>query len=171
MAIKINDIPPEGLTLEIAQQLDLFDTGSADTAFTAVIGIKPSGNGNFHIDGRVKSELQLECSRCLKRFTYGIDVSLDIDLAPVSSMGTGPEHELMGGELDIDFYRGDEIEPLDFVKEQLLMSIPMVPIHAPDCKGLCPVCGTDLNTAACDCRRDKPEGFGAFAGLKNLLKK
>ncbi len=171
MAIKINDIPPEGLTLEIAQQLDLFDTGTADTAFSAVLSITPAGGGNFHIGGRVKSEPQLECSRCLKRFGFRIDVPLDIDLAPMSAMGTSAEHELTGGELDTEFYRGEEIDPLDFVKEQLLMSVPMVPLHVPDCKGLCPACGTDLNTAECSCRSEKKEGFGAFSALKDLLKK
>ena len=171
MAIKIKDIPPEGFTLEIAQQLDLFDTGTADTAITAVISVTPAGAGNLHISGRVKSEPQLECSRCLKRFKYGIDAALDIDLAPMSAMGPAPEHELIGGELDVEFYQGDELEPLDFVKEQLLISIPMVPLHAPDCKGLCPTCGTDLNTAECSCRRDQPDGFGAFAGLKDIFKK
>ncbi len=171
MVIKINDIPPEGLTLEITQQLDLFDSGTANTAFSATLSINPAGNGNFHISGRVQSEPQLECSRCLKRFTYGIDAALDIDLAPMSAMGTAPEHELIGGELDLEFYRGDELEPLDFIKEQLLMSLPMVPLHAPDCKGLCSVCGTDLNIKDCGCRRDRPAGFGAFAGLKDLFKK
>ncbi len=171
MVIKINDIPPEGLTLEITQQLDLFDSGTANTAFSATLSINPAGNGNFHISGRVQSEPQLECSRCLKPFKYGIDVALDMDLAPVSAMGTAPEHELHGGELNLEFYQGDELEPLDFVKEQLLMSLPMVPLHAPDCKGLCPVCGTDLNTAACGCRVDQQDGFGAFAALKDLLKK
>ncbi len=89
----------------------------------------------------------------------------------MSAMGTSAEHELIGGELDLEFYQGDELEPLDYVKEQLLISIPMVPLHAPDCKGLCPVCGVDRNTTACGCRIDKPDGFGAFAALKDLLKK
>ncbi len=171
MAIKINDIPPEGLTLEIVQQLDLLDSGSADTSVSAVLGIRPAGTGSFRITGRVKSGLQLECSRCLKRFAYGIDVPLDIDLAPMSSMGTASEHELTGGELNTEFYRGDEIEPLDFIKEQLLMSIPMVPLHDPDCKGLCPVCGTDRNVRECGCRVGTQEQFSAFAGLKDLFKK
>jgi uncharacterized protein len=171
MAIKINDIPPEGLTLELAQKLDLFDTGTASTAFTAVLSIKPTGGGNLHISGRVQSEPQLECSRCLKSFTYGIDTALSINLAPVSAMETAPEHELVKGELDMEFYQDDEIEPADFVKEQLLISIPMVPLHSPDCKGLCSVCGTDLNVAHCGCRNDKQGEFGAFSVLKDLFKK
>ncbi len=171
MAIKINDIPPEGLTLEFAQTLDLFDRGTASTAFTAVLSIKPTGQGGLHITGRIHSAPELECSRCLKRFPYTVDTELNIDAAPVSAMGIEHEHELAGGELDIEFYRGEEIEPLDFVKEQLLISIPMVPLHSPDCKGLCPVCGTDLNVAACDCKDRKKDEFGAFAALKDLFKK
>jgi uncharacterized protein len=107
----------------------------------------------------------------LKSFIYNIDTSLNIDLTPVSAMGTAPEHELAGGELDIEFYQGEEIEPLDFVKEQLLISVPMVPLHSPDCKGLCTVCGTDLNNADCGCKKDKRNEFGAFSVLKDLFKK
>ncbi len=170
MAIKIKDIPPEGLTVELAQALDLFYKGVATTAFTAVISIRPTGNGNLHITGRIQSEPQLECSRCLKSFTYAIDAEVNIDAAPVSAMGMAPEHELAGGELDIEFYQGDEIEPVDFVKEQILVSLPMVPLHSPDCKGLCAVCGTDLNVASCGCRADKGGEFGAFSALKDLFK-
>lgn len=171
MALKINDIPPEGLTLELDQKLDLFDQGSASTAFRAVLNIKPTGGGSIHMAGRVKAEPLLECSRCLKSFAYKIDSELSIDLTPISAMDKSPEHELIGGELETDFYQGDEIEPLEFVKEQLLISIPMVPVHSPDCKGLCPVCGTDFNEADCGCRRNGQEGFGPFARLKDLFKK
>jgi uncharacterized protein len=171
MGIKINDIPPEGLTLELAEKLDLFSEGTASTAFTAVLQLKPTEGGNIHLSGRVKSEPMLECSRCLKKFAYRIDSELSIDVAPITAMGTSPEHELTGGELETEFYQGEEIEPREFVKEQLLISIPMVPVHSPDCKGLCPVCGTDLNDAECGCPRDEREGFGPFSALKDLFKK
>ena len=171
MAIKINDIPPEGLTVELAEQLDLFDTGTTSTAFMSVLSIKPMEGGIFHISGRVKSNPQLECSRCLERFTFGIDTELSIDLAPMSSLSTDGEHELVRGELDVEFYEGDEIEPLDIIKEQLLISIPMVPLHGPDCKGLCSVCGADLNKTECGHQQNAPGDFGAFSALKDLLKK
>ncbi len=170
MAIKINDIPPEGLMVELSQKLDLFDSGTATTGFTAVLSIKPIGAESFHISGRIMSEPELECSRCLKKFAFGIDTELNIDVAPLSAMGSAAEHELMGGELDVEFYQGDEIEPLDTIKEQILISLPMVPLHSADCKGLCPVCGTDLNSAECSCRKE-PDTFGPFSALKDLFKK
>jgi len=171
MAMKINDIPPEGLTLELKQKLDLFDTGTASTAFTSILTIRPTGAGAFHIKGRVQADPELECSRCLKVFLYHSDTELDISLAPEKALGTAPEHELGRSELDVEFYQGGEIEPLDLVKEQLLITVPMVSLHHPDCKGLCPVCGTDLNETDCGCKMDSPGEFGAFSVLKNLLKK
>ena len=171
MAIKINDILPEGLTLDLAQKLDLFDEGIASTKFKANLSIKPSGGGVFHITGRVQADPVLECSRCLKDFSHHVDTELSIDLAPMKILGTSPEHELDRSELDMEFYQGEEIEPLDFIKEQLLISLPMVPLHAPDCKGLCTVCGTNLNETDCGCRKDGLEGFGAFSALKYLFKK
>jgi uncharacterized protein len=171
MAMKINDIPPEGLTLELKQKLDLFDTGTASTAFTANLEIKPTGAEVFHIKGRVQADPELECSRCLKVFTYHIDTELDITLAPEKVLGKAPEHELGRSELDMEFYQGEEIEPLDLVKEQLLITVPMVPLHGPDCKGLCSVCGTDLNETDCGCKEDSPGEFGAFSSLRDLLKK
>jgi len=171
MGIKINDIPPGGLTLEIAQKLDLFDRGTASTEFTAVISIKPTGSGILHVAGRVQSAPTLECSRCLENFSFGIDSELNIDLAPVGTLGKEGEHELVSGELDMEFYEGDEIDPLVIIKEQVLISIPMVPLHSPDCKGLCGVCGTDLNKKECGHQRNAPGDFGAFSALKDLLKK
>jgi uncharacterized protein len=171
MAMKINEIPPEGLTLELKQKLDLFDTGTASTAFTAILSIRPTGAGGLLIKGRVQADPELECSRCLKAFPYHIDTELDISLAPEKALGAAPEHELDRSELDVEFYQGDEIEPLDLVKEQLLISVPMVPLHRPDCKGLCPVCGTDLNEMDCGCKKEIPGEFGAFSALKDLLKK
>lgn len=171
MAMKINEIPPEGLTLELKQKLDLFGTGTASTAFTSMLSIRPTVAGAFHVKGRVQADPELECSRCLKVFPYHIDTELDITLAPEKALESDPEHELDRAELDVEFYQGEEIEPLDLVKEQLLIAVPMVPLHRPDCKGLCPVCGTDLNETDCGCKKEIPGEFGAFSALKDLLKK
>jgi len=171
MAIKINDIPPEGLTLELARKLDLFGQGTASTDFTATLSIMPMGGGILHIGGRVQADPVLECSRCLKGFAYHVDTELNLELAPAQTLGTAPEHELDRSELDREFYHGEEIEPIDYIKEQVLITIPMVPLHRSDCKGLCPVCGTDLNEKTCSCRKDGPDEFGAFAALKDLFKK
>lgn len=168
MAIKINDIPPEGLTLELDEKLDLSGKEGSLTAVKASLRIKPAGSGIFTIAGRAQAALLLECSRCLRSFSHAVDTEMHFDLAPLSSLGTAAEHELGKGELEMEFYQGDELDPAELVREQVLITLPMVPLHSPDCKGLCSVCGADLNEAECGCRKDS---WGPFSALNDLLKK
>lgn len=168
MAIKISDIPPEGLTIELAESLDL---SGVLTAYTAKLSIMPIGGAAFRITGMVKSAPVLECSRCLRSFNFSVDTDFDFELAPSSSMSSKPEHELERAELDIEFYEGEEIDPVDIIQEQILLSLPMVPIHSEECKGLCIVCGTDLNITDCGCNRDFTGEMSPFSVLKNILKK
>lgn len=171
MAIKINDIPPEGLTVEMAESCNLFGEGGAPTAYSANLTMHPLAGGMFHVTGRVKAEPLLECSRCLKTFPFSIDAELDFELAPATAIGAEHERELERTELDQEFYEGEELEPAELIREQLLLGIPMVPLHSADCKGLCPVCGTDLNAADCGCPRDQRKESGPFSILKDIFKK
>lgn len=171
MPIKINDIPPEGLTIELDDMLDLFETGRAATPFRASLTVSPTGKGIYHVAGRIQGTAELECSRCLRAFPFHVDEKeIAFDLYPEGWTPPEQEHELNRGEMDVEFYRGDEIDPRDLVREQLLLDLPMVPVHSAGCKGLCPTCGADLNAAPCGCA--KPENHdeaNPFAVLKKIL--
>jgi len=170
MAIKISDIPAEGLTLELDAKLDLLDLGIVSADVMAALSIKPAGRGIFRLKGRIQGSPLLECSRCLNKFPYPLNAEFNFELAPVNIMGTSPEQELGKGELDIEFYQGDEIEPVELVREQVLIALPMVPLHNPECKGLCSICGKDRNKEECDCQQNLPKTPGAFSALKDLFK-
>ena len=172
MAIKINDIPPEGLHIEIEDSFDLYDDGTL-TPFTAKVAIKHGGPGIFRVTGTVSAEPKLECSRCLRPFPFTVrNATMEFELIPKSSAASGSEHELGKGELDMEFYEGDELEPTDFIREQVLLALPMVPVHRDDCKGLCPVCGTDRNENDCGhaAAEQLPERESPFAALKKIIK-
>jgi uncharacterized protein len=57
-----------------------------------------------------------------------------------------------------------DLEPL--LREYALLEFPISPICKPECKGLCPVCGENLNKADCGHR---PETYSPFSVLKDLL--
>jgi uncharacterized protein len=40
------------------------------------------------------------------------------------------------------------------MREQFYLALPMKPLCRADCKGLCPMCGTNLNRGTCDCKRE-----------------
>lgn len=50
-----------------------------------------------------------------------------------------------------------EVDLTEDVREELLLAVPSCFYCSPDCKGICPVCGTNLNHASCDCDRTPAE--------------
>ena len=50
-----------------------------------------------------------------------------------------------------------EVDLTDDVREELLLAVPSCFYCSPDCKGICPMCGTNLNHASCDCDRNHAE--------------
>ena len=73
-------------------------------------------------------------------------------------------------ELDIGFYRNDELDLSGVVSEQVVLEIPMKPVCREGCRGLCPQCGADLNEANCGCDHTVSDPrFAALAELKKRL--
>ena len=68
--------------------------------------------------------------------------------------GKADEHEVQEDDLGTAFYRDETIDLGDLVREQLYLALPMKPLCAEACKGLCPQCGTNLNRGTCDCRSE-----------------
>ena len=63
-------------------------------------------------------------------------------------------------------YGGDEIDLLEGLQEQVVLSIPYRTLCRDTCKGLCPKCGTDLNQRDCQCREESRDP--RFEALKHL---
>ena len=59
--------------------------------------------------------------------------------------------------LHFEKVRDLEVDLTDDVREELLLAIPSCFYCTQDCKGICPMCGTNLNHASCTCDRDRAE--------------
>jgi uncharacterized protein len=120
----------------------------------------------FRLVGTLTTVLQLPCSRCLESFQLPVDANFDLRYLPMSE-NVGAERETEEDDLSEAFYRDDVIDLRQLMEEQFYLALPMKPLHSPDCKGLCPNCGTNLNVASCDCqvRWEDPR----LAGLKALM--
>jgi uncharacterized protein len=75
--------------------------------------------------------------------------------------------ELGADDAAATFYKDDAIDLADLLREQFYLALPMKPLCRQDCRGLCPQCGTNLNTDTCQCqvRWEDPR----LAGLKALI--
>jgi uncharacterized protein len=73
------------------------------------------------------------------------------------------------GDLDVGFYRDDQIDLSAVLSEQVVIDVPMKPVCSEECKGLCPNCGADLNEGECNCKEDKTDP--RLAPLAEIKKK
>ena len=105
----------------------------------------------FRLVGRVGTELELSCSRCLEPYRFPIDASFDHRYLPSSEASTEVEREIEENDLETSYYHEDQIDLNELMREQFYLALPMKPLCLEGCKGLCVQCGTNLNTGSCDC--------------------
>jgi uncharacterized protein len=128
------------------------DASSIAGPFTADLRLD-GHQGGVLVSGVVTADFVHTCNRCLAEFTQavGVDVSQDFVVAD------GSEYMVVADHIDT--------EPL--LRDELLLAIPLVPLCRIDCRGLCPECGTDLNTGTCP--GHETETVSPFAGLRSLF--
>jgi uncharacterized protein len=88
------------------------------------------------LDLRLGVRLHGPCMRCLA------DAVLDVDIDAREYHDADPA---AGPELRSEYVVDDQLELTAWARDAIALSLPVQILHAPDCKGLCPVCGKDLN--------------------------
>jgi uncharacterized protein len=117
---------------------------------------------DFHgIDGGVLARfdvvapVHLVCTRCLTEWDSTLEVGAD---------------QVFEREEDEDGYalgRDDTVDLSGPVRDEVALAVPVRPLCRPDCAGLCPTCGTDLNKEPCG-GHDEPSS-SPFAALQGMF--
>jgi uncharacterized protein len=105
----------------------------------------------FRLSGRVRTRLELPCSRCLEPFDVDIDAPFDLRYEPQPGGADEGEHELGDADFDAAYYVDDQIDLGQLIQERIYLALDMKPLCSDDCKGLCSNCGTNLNRGTCSC--------------------
>lgn len=116
--------------------------------------------------GKARTSVKLECSRCLNEYDQNISSELDfvIDLAGNLDEMKSEEEGYFVADPSSTFFEID-----DLLREAIILSLPLKPLCSEDCKGLCPICGIDLNRSQCGCVKEETDP--RWDQLKGLLKK
>lgn len=172
MLIKIDNIPAEGLNVEATYSGQQFfqlleDSEPRDFGLEKVdvaCMIKREMQ-NVILQGTVTTNLELSCSRCLRHVEFPLATEFDYILMPEPAFGE-EERELSSEDLDFIFYRDDMVDLSQIIVEQVVLKIPIRPLCSENCKGLCSVCGQDLNEGSCS--HGKTGRSGPFGILKDV---
>lgn len=174
MIIRIDNIPEEGQRIEgkidpSAMQLDM--PGYSLTEALAIAGRATRSGEDVMLEGNLTGSVESQCGRCLSYFKMPVDVAVDVVFAPRREP-SGEQTEVIDTDVNISYYDGNSIDLSQEMNDVILVNLPIKPICREDCKGLCPQCGVDLNTAPCRCGGDKgPSPFDKLKELKAELEK
>lgn len=103
----------------------------------------------YRLVGDLRCRIEVDCSRCVEPFQVPVETAIDLRYLPQALAGDREEDP--NGDPTTAFYTDDRIDLPLLVAEQCYLSLPMKPLCRPDCRGLCAVCGVNLNNERCDC--------------------
>lgn len=121
------------------------------------------------VQAQVEGEALVQCSRCLTPFKAPLSVSFEEEFVE----GLVEEEAPREDEEDLSVatrYEGDVIDLTDSLRDSILLELPMKPLCRPDCAGLCPTCGANLNEGPCGCEKSHTVD-PRLAALQKLLDK
>ena len=112
--------------------------------------------GLLYLRAPVHAQALCVCDRCGTDFVRTYDLDVDVPLAPDAEDDNGDAFPLDGDGLDV----------AEVLETCFALEVESKLLCRPDCRGLCPVCGKNLNDGPCGCVR-KPDP--RFAVLEQLL--
>ncbi len=98
-----------------------------------------------------EGDFEILCARCVEPVLQHLSGDFDLIFRPAGVDGAPGEHAITPDETEIGYYQESGLLLEDVVREQVLLSLPTRTLCKADCKGLCPRCGQNLNTATCSC--------------------
>lgn len=134
MKIYIDQIPDTGLELSETCEPSSLELNRPDIRLTEPINISArisKGPDFISVKLAIEISMCLNCSRCLEEFT--VPKSLET-------------------ELNLPIENREVIDLTDNLREEIMLNYPLKPLCRPECRGLCPVCGRNLNTGRCKCQ-------------------
>lgn len=132
-------------------RIDYQSEGLRQVAELNIVGVASLLGQEIEVKGRLVTELELSCARCLEPSHHLVRRSFDLYYQPLVESPKTDELEVPRGEEEVGFYQGEGLVLEDLAREQVLLTLPMRSLCRDDCKGLCPQCGGNRNKEACKC--------------------
>ena len=120
------------------------------------------------VNASLEVETALTCSRCVYDFDRRSTLHIEEEFFPAIDLWTGRRTVVSPEDAEDGLLIDDEhvLDLTEVTRQYVIAEQPMKPLCCPDCLGLCPECGADLNRSACVCREEAMDPrWQALAGL------
>ena len=102
-----------------------------------------AGHDRLGVKASFSAVVEAVCDRCLKDVDVPVKVLIDREI----DLGSEEEKD------DALFLDGYDLDVDQMISEEILIGFPMKVLCREDCRGICKVCGADLNDGECACDR------------------
>lgn len=106
--------------------------------------------------------LEMQCARCLKDVDYTFELSLSEEVVSPDYIGYNEDEDG-----DVSFMEGYHLNVDELIDNEILLNWPMKVLCKPSCKGICKVCGQNLNDGDCGCDDFVPDP--RMAAIKDIF--
>ena len=113
---------------------------------------------DFIVKGSVEVSYKALCNRCMKPLSRDLAFEFHEEYTKIEDDDC-PERYL---------FENSEIDLKEMVLNNISLNMPMKHVCCEDCRGLCPVCGGDLNVKDCSCIEEEKMKSSPFAKIKEL---
>lgn len=158
MLINLSDIfEEEGKSVSREVPLELAEVDFRGGRFPivekspAALSLANDGNGRARIEADAEVSLGMKCDRCLKDVTKKLSLHVSVE-AVSPEKADAQEMEDQSG-----FMEGYQLNVDSLIVSELFACWPAKVLCREDCKGLCRVCGKDLNEGECGCDTFVPD--------------
>lgn len=160
---KIIDCPGGAVPFETTLDLHELQFGTVCPAQTPVRahGTVRNTAGVLMLEGTVSARLDCVCDRCAKPFVREVEF-------PLQAVLVTELQDLENEDENLFLLHGNDADLDEIVTTAFVLNMSPKMLCSPDCKGLCPTCGKDLNEGPCGCR---PEADPRLAVLQKFFEK
>ncbi len=171
MFIETKGIGPEGLVVSRSIEgfrLPVTETDAIRIERVLLNGELQRNREGFSFVGRIATTATLACSRCLEEYPLPMDLPFELFYTAAPEGSAADDSRIDEEMVTVTPFDGSRIDLMSLLSEQIYLGLPLKPLCRPDCLGLCPKCGTNLNANVCACAEERNED-PRLRVLKNLL--
>lgn len=165
---RMKESPGQFFPLEFAEEWEDLEYKTRRLPFRRAVRLRGRAHyqgGRVYLSAELDAELEIECSRCLKPIPAVVHREELLEFQEELPGSAGAPLEGFRYE-----FGAEELELAPYLKSLIAASIESKPLCRPECKGLCPVCGRDLNEGPCEhARTEERSRDPRLAVLKELL--
>lgn len=149
-----------------AAQIDLESETEKLKNSVRVAGKLKKGIVQTDIEGRISTDVEIECNRCLQPVEQHLDFPFEAAFVTAENYTQEKDAEINERDLEISIFEGNKIDLKELAREQILLNLPEQIFCKEDCRGFCQKCGANRNLIDCKC--EEKETDPRWAALKNL---